>query len=310
MLGQCYAAALVRSGLRSTCCSARPTRAFRSSRPRPSRSRTSTGAACRYAFNRKESKDHGEGGNLVGASLRGRVVIVDDVITAGTAIRESIDLIRSSGAQPVAVALALDRQERGQGVRSAVQEMEAEHGLRCVSVVTLAELIEALCVPEQGAGTHFCGAGHSPAGLSGALRSQLRLAAPSAVRQNMAIACWWNRRSVMRAWTTLSRRWLLLCMDRHERYWPQSSKTPVAYRWVDENGVVHYGDSVPPQYASGRAHSSTARASWSGHTEAQKTPEQMAEEERKQQELHAPEAARRLPAHHLHVREGHRAAAR
>src|SRR6185436_17421742 len=97
-----------------------------------------------YAFNRKEAKDHGEGGKVVGTSLRGRVVIVDDVITAGTAIRESLDIIRATGAQPVAVALALDRQERGQGLRSAVQELEAEHGLRCVSVVTLTELIEAL----------------------------------------------------------------------------------------------------------------------------------------------------------------------
>jgi orotate phosphoribosyltransferase len=104
-----------------------------------------------YAFNRKESKDHGEGGNVVGAALRGRVVIVDDVITAGTAIRESLDIIRNAGAQPVAVALALDRQERGQGVRSAVQELEAEHGLRCVSVVTLADLIETLAAPANGA---------------------------------------------------------------------------------------------------------------------------------------------------------------
>jgi orotate phosphoribosyltransferase len=77
-------------------------------------------------------------------------VIVDDVITAGTAIRESLDLIRKAGAQPVAVALALDRQERGQGARSAVQELEAEQGLRCVSVVTLDTLIETLASPANG----------------------------------------------------------------------------------------------------------------------------------------------------------------
>jgi orotate phosphoribosyltransferase len=104
-----------------------------------------------YAFNRKEAKDHGEGGTVVGTALRGRIVIVDDVITAGTAIRESLDIIRGSGAQPVAVALALDRQERGQGARSAVQELEAEHGLRCVSVVTLTDLIETLEAPANGA---------------------------------------------------------------------------------------------------------------------------------------------------------------
>jgi orotate phosphoribosyltransferase len=103
-----------------------------------------------YAFNRKESKDHGEGGQVVGTPLRGRVLIVDDVITAGTAIRESLELIRSAGAQPVAVALALDRQERGQGTLSAVQEVEKEQGLQCVSIVTLADLIDTLSRATDG----------------------------------------------------------------------------------------------------------------------------------------------------------------
>lgn len=103
-----------------------------------------------YAFNRKETKAHGEGGTIVGSPLHGRVLIVDDVITAGTAIRASLDLIRAAGAQPVAVALALDRQERGQGQLSAVQEIEAQHGLKCVSVVTLADLIEVLARPAAG----------------------------------------------------------------------------------------------------------------------------------------------------------------
>ena len=103
-----------------------------------------------WAFNRKEAKDHGEGGNIVGRALAGKVVIVDDVITAGTAIRESVELIRRAGAEPVAVLLALDRQERGQGARSAVQEMEAEFGLRCVSLLTLEDLIEVLAQPTAG----------------------------------------------------------------------------------------------------------------------------------------------------------------
>ena len=103
-----------------------------------------------YAFNRKEAKDHGEGGNVVGSPLRGRVLIIDDVITAGTAIRESLDLIRGTGAQPVGVALALDRQERGQGSLSAVQELQQEFGLACVSVITLADLIETLSRPPDG----------------------------------------------------------------------------------------------------------------------------------------------------------------
>ena len=103
-----------------------------------------------YCFNRKEAKDHGEGGALVGAPLTGRVLIVDDVITAGTAVRESLALIRAAGAQPVGVAIALDRQERGQGELTAVEEVEQLEGLRCVSIVTLADLIEALSRPSKG----------------------------------------------------------------------------------------------------------------------------------------------------------------
>ena len=105
-----------------------------------------------YAFNRKESKDHGEGGNLVGAKLSGRVVIVDDVITAGTAIREAVEIIRRAGAEPAAVLLALDRQERGKGELSAVQEVTAEFGLRCVSVLSLATLIDGVAA---GDGVHI-----------------------------------------------------------------------------------------------------------------------------------------------------------
>jgi orotate phosphoribosyltransferase len=97
-----------------------------------------------WAFNRKEAKSHGEGGNLVGAPLAGRVLIVDDVITAGTAIRESIDIIRNAGGVPCGVALALDRQERGQGERSAVQEVEREFALPVVSILSLAELMSDL----------------------------------------------------------------------------------------------------------------------------------------------------------------------
>ncbi len=85
----------------------------------------------------------------MGGPLRGRVLIVDDVITAGTAVRESLEMIRAAGAQPAAVALALDRQERGQGELSAVQEVEKQ-GLRCVSVITLGGLIDALANPHDG----------------------------------------------------------------------------------------------------------------------------------------------------------------
>ncbi len=92
-----------------------------------------------YAYNRKEAKDHGEGGLLVGAPVQGRVVIVDDVITAGTAVREALQLIRGAGATPIGLLIALDRQERGQDKLSAVQELSAE-GLKVISVITLADV--------------------------------------------------------------------------------------------------------------------------------------------------------------------------
>jgi len=95
-----------------------------------------------FAFNRKESKDHGEGGVIVGTPLKGRVLIVDDVITAGTAVRESIDLIRSAGAHPAGVLLALDRQERGAvSPLSAVQEVREQFGIPVIAVVSLSDLI-------------------------------------------------------------------------------------------------------------------------------------------------------------------------
>jgi len=95
------------------------------------------------AFNRKEAKSHGEGGTLIGAPLAGRVLVVDDVITAGTAIRESIEIIRGAGAQPCAIVIALDRQERGQvGERSAAQEVAAEFGLPVLAIAGLDELLE------------------------------------------------------------------------------------------------------------------------------------------------------------------------
>jgi orotate phosphoribosyltransferase len=93
------------------------------------------------AFNRKEAKDHGEGGVLIGAPLQGRVLIVDDVISAGTAIRESLALIRANGATPAGVLIALDRQERGQGTRSAAQEIALEFGTPVVAIARLDELL-------------------------------------------------------------------------------------------------------------------------------------------------------------------------
>jgi len=102
------------------------------------------GANLPYCFNRKEAKDHGEGGTLVGAPLSGRVLILDDVISAGTSVRESVEIIRAHGAVPAGVVIALDRMERGQGALSAVQEVQAQYEMPVVAVATLNDLIAYL----------------------------------------------------------------------------------------------------------------------------------------------------------------------
>jgi orotate phosphoribosyltransferase len=146
VLGECYAAALVRSGVAFDMLFGPAYKGIPLVTSTAVALARQHGRSVPWAFNRKETKEHGEGGRIIGSALGGRVVIVDDVITAGTAIRESVELIRGAGAQPAGVMLALDRQERGQGAtgRSAVQEVQGDLGVRCVSILTLAELIE-LC---------------------------------------------------------------------------------------------------------------------------------------------------------------------
>ncbi len=97
-----------------------------------------------FAFNRKEAKDHGEGGLIVGAPLAGRVLIVDDVISAGTSVRESVAMIRDAGATPAAVVISLDRQEKGLGPLSAAQEVSQQHGIPVIAVATLADIVAFL----------------------------------------------------------------------------------------------------------------------------------------------------------------------
>ncbi len=97
-----------------------------------------------YAYNRKEAKDHGEGGTIVGAPLKGRVLIVDDVISAGTSVRESVQMIKAAGATPAGVAIAIDRQERGLGELSAVQEVERDNAMPVIKIASLADLIAYL----------------------------------------------------------------------------------------------------------------------------------------------------------------------
>jgi orotate phosphoribosyltransferase len=150
VLGQCYASAIVRSGIAFDMVFGPAYKGIPLATAAAIALAEHHGRSVPYAFNRKEAKEHGEGGVVVGSPLAGRVLIIDDVITAGTAIRESLQIIQAAAAQPVGVVLALDRQERGQGALSAVQEIESTYALQCVSVITLADLIDALAQPAGG----------------------------------------------------------------------------------------------------------------------------------------------------------------
>ncbi len=106
-----------------------------------------------FSYNRKEAKDHGEGGSIVGAGLAGRILIVDDVISAGTSVRESVELIRAAGAEPCGVAIALDRMERGLGELSAVQEVSRDYGIPVLGIVNLDDLADYLATRPEWAAT-------------------------------------------------------------------------------------------------------------------------------------------------------------
>jgi orotate phosphoribosyltransferase len=151
VLGRCYAAALIRSGLAFDMLFGPAYKGIPLVTTTAIALAEHHGRGVPYAYNRKEAKVHGEGGTLVGAPLAGRVIIVDDVISDGAAKREAIESIRAAGGTPVGVLLALDRQERGASERSAAQEMQARYGVRCVSIITLDELIEALARHARGA---------------------------------------------------------------------------------------------------------------------------------------------------------------
>ncbi len=154
VLGRCYAAALTASGVEFDMLFGPAYKGIPLATATAIALAAHHGRSVAYAYNRKEAKDHGEGGTIVGSRLSGRVVIVDDVISDGAAKREAIDIIKTAGAQPVAILLALDRQERGQsaanGDRSAAQEIQAQHGIGCVSILTLGGLLAALETPADG----------------------------------------------------------------------------------------------------------------------------------------------------------------
>jgi orotate phosphoribosyltransferase len=150
VLGRCYAAAIVRSGIAFDMLFGPAYKGIPLAATTAAALYAHHGINRPFAFNRKEAKSHGEGGSIVGRALAGRVLIVDDVITAGTAIRESVEIIRAAGATPVGVALALDRQERGRDTdgatqaESAVQEVARLFDMQSVSILSLADLIEAM----------------------------------------------------------------------------------------------------------------------------------------------------------------------
>ena len=154
VLGRCYAAAIAASRLDFDMLFGPAYKGIPLAATTAAALYTLHGLNLPYAFNRKEAKTHGEGGQIVGRPLTGRVLIIDDVITAGTAIRESIEIIRAAGATPAGVALALDRQECGRDAsgkdltESAVQEVQRLYGIPCISILTLEGLIQSL---RQGA---------------------------------------------------------------------------------------------------------------------------------------------------------------
>lgn len=144
-LGQCYAQAIIDSGIDYDVLFGPAYKGIPVAAVTVMALSVKHGQDVPYAFNRKEAKSHGEGGNIVGAPLAGKkVLIIDDVITAGTAIREAVDIIKAENAQPAGVLIALDRQEKGQGELSAVQEVEQDFGLRVSSIINMKNLIDYL----------------------------------------------------------------------------------------------------------------------------------------------------------------------
>jgi orotate phosphoribosyltransferase len=144
VLGRCYAEAIIRSGLEFDMLFGPAYKGIPLVAAVCSALYGQHGVNLPFAYNRKETKDHGEGGNIVGAALAGRVLVVDDVISAGTSVRESMQWITAAGATVVGLGIALDRQERGSGALSAVQELEQDYAIPVISIANLDELINFL----------------------------------------------------------------------------------------------------------------------------------------------------------------------
>lgn len=140
-LGRCYASRIVESGLDFDVLLGPAYKGIPLAAATAIALASEHGRDVPFAYNRKEAKDHGEGGTLVGAPLEGRVLVIDDVITAGTAVREVIAMIEGAGAKLAGVAIGLDRRERGSGERSAIQEIEQEHGIPVLSIIDINHII-------------------------------------------------------------------------------------------------------------------------------------------------------------------------
>lgn len=141
-LGECYASAIQQSGLRYDVLFGPAYKGIPLACASAIALNTLYQQNMPYCFNRKETKDHGEGGNLIGAPLKGKVLIIDDVITAGTAIRESFEIIKAANAQVAGIVVALDRQEKGQGHLSAIQEIQASFDIPVISIISFENIME------------------------------------------------------------------------------------------------------------------------------------------------------------------------
>ncbi|PIE39045.1 MAG: orotate phosphoribosyltransferase [Gammaproteobacteria bacterium] len=147
-LGRCYAQAIVDSGLSFDVLLGPAYKGIPLGAVTAAALADHHGIDVPFAYNRKEAKTHGEGGQLVGASLRGKVLVIDDVITAGTAVREVITMVEAAGAQFAGVVIGLDRQERGKGELSAIMELEQEYGVGVISIATMTHIIDYLAAAE------------------------------------------------------------------------------------------------------------------------------------------------------------------
>ena len=216
-----------------------------------------------FSYNRKEAKDHGEGGVIVGAPLRGRVVIVDDVITDGAAKRESIETIRAQGGQAVAVLIALDRKERGQGKTSAVQELQAQFGVPVVSIATLDDVMAFVAGrPELGAARGadrgvsrastarlIAGRGREQRGKT-AERSKARKGENVSARRSPESSSPAGERRACVARRRDPRAFVIPALAVALALAIVGSVAPAraaTYKWVDDKGVVHYTDKIPQE---------------------------------------------------------------